>query len=76
MQRLEGWGNRSHALIRLAAILAVLATTAAGCADSGDIVQSPQGFNRVHSFFEDYGTSSGFTNPGSWWRGLSEANCI
>ena len=47
----------------------------AGCGDS-TTYSGPTGFNRAHSSLDDYGRSSGFTNPDACWRSTSPTACF
>ena len=60
---------------RLVAVLVVVAMAAAGCGDS-TTYSGPTGFNRAHSSLDDYGRSSGFTNPDACWRSTSPTACF
>jgi len=63
-------------LIRFVLMLAALA--AAGCADSesDNAGPAPRGFNRAHSFFDEYGSHYGYTDPNACWRSTSQAGCL
>jgi hypothetical protein len=61
---------------RFAAVFVVLAMAAAGCADSGSGVYSPpMAYNRAHSSLDDYGRSTGYTDPTACWRSTPTATC-
>jgi hypothetical protein len=66
-------------LVRLAALCTLLTMLAAGCADSDSNPSGagilPQGYNRSHSSIDDYGRTSGFTDPYACWRSTAPVQC-
>jgi hypothetical protein len=62
---------------RFAAVLVLLAMAATGCTDSDTAVYSPpMAYNRSHSSLDDYGRSTGYTDPTACWRSTSTATCF
>lgn len=62
---------------RFAGVFVLLAMAAGGCTDSNsDVYSPPMGYNRQHSSLDDYGRSTGFTDPTACWRSTPTANCF
>ena len=69
--------GRARSYRAVTVILAVMVMVAAGCSDSGGRpVPAPIGFDRQHNSLDDYGRSTGYTNPNACWRSISTATCF